>query len=66
MVQEKRVIQREARVVERERLALVRCGRDDDLGDALVLELRACSHGIFLRHLYTHRTCERAHLLFGH
>ena len=42
MVEEETVVEREARVVERERFALVRCGRNDDLGDALIFELGAC------------------------
>ena len=39
VVQEEAVVESKTRVVERERPALVRCSRNDDLGDALVFEL---------------------------
>ena len=42
VVEEETVVKRKTRVVERERLALVRCGRNDDLGNALIFVLGAC------------------------
>lgn len=42
VVEEETVVEREARVVKCERLALVWCSRDDDLSDALILEFGAC------------------------
>ena len=41
VVEEENVVEREAPVVERECLALVWRGRDDDLGDAPIFELGA-------------------------
>ena len=43
VVEEETAIEREARVVERECLAFIWCGREDDLSDALIFELGACS-----------------------
>jgi hypothetical protein len=61
-VQEETVVERETRVIESERLALVWGGRDDDLSDAQVFEVGACTRirevGFVKKHL-------QAHLLFA-
>jgi hypothetical protein len=41
VVEEETIVEHEACVVERDRLALVR-GRDDDLGDALIFKIGVC------------------------
>jgi hypothetical protein len=39
MVEEETIVERETRIVKRERLALVWSGRDDDLSDAHIFEV---------------------------